>query len=72
MNIKDVIRAWKESDYWDNLGEEQRALLPENPIGDDLSEEVLRSISGGEGVLLRSAGDSVVCICSAVSCKPSC
>ncbi|HET8843249.1 MAG TPA: bacteriocin [Ktedonobacteraceae bacterium] len=52
MNIKDVIRAWRDNSLHESLSrvsltEEQRALLLENHLGEDLSEEELASISGG-------------------------
>jgi len=48
MSLKDIIRAWRENGYSESLSEEQRALLPENPVGETLSEEDLLSISGGQ------------------------
>jgi mersacidin/lichenicidin family type 2 lantibiotic len=47
MSIQDIIRAWKDSSYRESLSTEQRALLPDNPIGEVLSQEELLSISGG-------------------------
>lgn len=47
MSLKDIIRAWRENGYSESLSEEQRALLPENPVGETLSDEELLSISGG-------------------------
>lgn len=47
MNIADIIRAWRERDVRESLSEEERELLPENPVGEVLSEEELLSISGG-------------------------
>ena len=46
MNI-DVIRAWKDDTYRDNLTGEQRAMLPENPAGAiELTEAELASVDG--------------------------
>jgi mersacidin/lichenicidin family type 2 lantibiotic len=47
MSIQDIIRAWKDGNYRDSLSEEQQALLPENPIGEPLSQEDLLSVNGG-------------------------
>jgi len=47
MNIKDIIRAWRDNNYRESLTEEQRAFLLENPLGKALSEEELDSIGGG-------------------------
>jgi mersacidin/lichenicidin family type 2 lantibiotic len=41
MSVTEVIRSWKDEDFWMSLSDEQRALLPDNPAGDagqDLSE----------------------------------
>lgn len=43
-----IIRAWKDEEYRNSLTEEQRAKLPQNPVGQvDLSEEDLGVVSGG-------------------------
>jgi mersacidin/lichenicidin family type 2 lantibiotic len=47
MDLKDILRAWLDTTYRESLTEEQRALLPDNPIGEVLSEEELLDISGG-------------------------
>jgi mersacidin/lichenicidin family type 2 lantibiotic len=46
MTVKDMIRAWRDSDYRESLTEEQRALLLENPLGEALSEEEPEFVSG--------------------------
>jgi len=63
MDKVDVIRAWKDQDYRDSLTEEQKAQLPENPVGlIELTDEDMSSVSGG-----CSCGSS---LCSwAHSCK---
>lgn len=33
MSVNDIIRAWKDEDYLEGLGDAQLALLPENPAG---------------------------------------
>jgi mersacidin/lichenicidin family type 2 lantibiotic len=47
MNIQEIIRAWRDKEFRQSLSEEQLALLPENPIGETLSQEELLQISGG-------------------------
>jgi mersacidin/lichenicidin family type 2 lantibiotic len=47
MSIQDIIRAWKDANYRESLSEEQRALLPSNPIGEVLSQDDLCLITGG-------------------------
>jgi mersacidin/lichenicidin family type 2 lantibiotic len=41
----EIIRAWKDRNYRDSLSEEQRALLPDNPIGEVLNDKDLQEVS---------------------------
>jgi mersacidin/lichenicidin family type 2 lantibiotic len=44
----DIIRVWKDKRYRNSLSTEQKALLPENPIGfAELSDEELDLVTGG-------------------------
>lgn len=46
----DIVRAWKDRTYRENLSAEQRDCLPANPVGDlELSEADLASVYGGDG-----------------------
>ncbi|HEV2843903.1 MAG TPA: mersacidin/lichenicidin family type 2 lantibiotic [Thermoanaerobaculia bacterium] len=46
----DIIRAWKDEEYFLSLTEEQRSALPANPAAlIDLSENDLRNVFGGSG-----------------------
>ncbi len=48
MSQNEIIRAWKDEDYRNELTEAQRSQLPENPAGEiNLSEEEMESSSGG-------------------------
>jgi mersacidin/lichenicidin family type 2 lantibiotic len=48
MSNSDIIRAWKDEDYRKLMGEEQRAMLPDNPAGQiDLSESEMEALAGG-------------------------
>ncbi len=62
MSIKDIIRAWKDSSFRASLSDEQRALLPTNPIGEVLSEEQLQAITGG--MKDQCATDTGGCSCT--------
>lgn len=43
----DIVRAWKDSSYYQSLSPWQRALLPESPVGGfELSEMELETIGG--------------------------
>ena len=44
----DIVRAWKDEDYRQNLSEEQLSTLPANPAGEmELTDSDLESISAG-------------------------
>ena len=46
----DVIRAWKDEDYYLSLREDQRQALPANPAAlIEISDDDLRNVSGGSG-----------------------
>lgn len=48
MSKPDLIRAWKDEDYYLSLSEEQRSLLPEHPAGGvELSDEEMNAAAGG-------------------------
>jgi mersacidin/lichenicidin family type 2 lantibiotic len=48
MKKKDVIRAWRDGEYYSSLSNEERAALPDSPASViDLGDEVLANISGG-------------------------
>ena len=48
MKRKDVIRAWRDGEFYSSLTDDQRAAMPESPASViDLGDEVLASISGG-------------------------
>lgn len=44
----DLVRAWRDEDYYLSLSEEDRANLRENPAGVlGVQDEALKSIAGG-------------------------
>lgn len=48
MTYLEIIQAWKDEEFRLNLSEEQRALLPENPVGwIELSDAELDTVAGG-------------------------
>ena len=45
----DIIRAWKDDTYRQNLSAEQLSQLPDNPAGElELTDADLESIYGGD------------------------
>lgn len=50
MTIDDIIRAWEDREYRESLSDEERALLPEDPVGQiEMTEDELTKIVGGIG-----------------------
>lgn len=48
MKKRDVIRAWRDGEYYSSLSSAERAALPDNPASViELNDEVLASLSGG-------------------------
>lgn len=48
MKKKDIIRAWRDGEFYDSLSDEQKAALPENPAaGLAIDDDVLNSVAGG-------------------------
>jgi mersacidin/lichenicidin family type 2 lantibiotic len=49
MSRLDVIRAWKDEEYYSSLSETERICLPQNPAGMvELSDAELVTAAGGE------------------------
>ncbi len=49
MLNKNIIRAWKDKDYFESLSQQEQARVPENPAGMlELSEEEMYLIAGGK------------------------
>ena len=47
MSIAKIIRAWEDPEYRKSLSEEERAMLPENPVGQiELTEDELTEVMG--------------------------
>jgi mersacidin/lichenicidin family type 2 lantibiotic len=48
MAYQEIIRAWKGKEYQRRLSEEQRAVLPEHPVGlIELADAELSSVASG-------------------------
>lgn len=55
MSIEQIVQAWKsEEDTLDNN-------IPESPIGEELTEEALRDVSGGMYCTAWSCDVQVTC-----------
>ena len=48
MSLNQIVNAWRDAEYYENLDAETRALLPENPAGEiELTDTELANIDGG-------------------------
>lgn len=59
----DVLRAWRDPEYYSSLTSEERAALPANPAAQlELGDDVLDSITGGcNTVTLPTSGICTPC-----------
>ena len=73
MDNKQIIRAWKDQEYRQSLGESERQLLPEHPAGlIDLSDESLRQVGGYTVGAICTAISVATAITAFFSCAPVC
>jgi mersacidin/lichenicidin family type 2 lantibiotic len=48
MSNEDIVRAWKDAEYRQNLSAEEQTLLPEHPAGAiELPDDQLKQAAGG-------------------------
>ncbi len=44
----DVVRAWRDAEYRNSLSDDERASLPEHPVGlAEIDNELLKGVTGG-------------------------
>lgn len=61
MSRLDIIRAWKDEEYFNKLSESERSLLPANPAGVvELTDRDLLQAEGGTTFSLTIGCDSLV------------
>jgi mersacidin/lichenicidin family type 2 lantibiotic len=66
MTIANIIRAWEDPVYRRSLSAEERATLPENPVGQiELTEDELSEVMGAR------SGQSQTCNTFSGCCKSS-
>lgn len=58
MNKDEIIRAWRDADYFFSLSDDQLASLPANPVGMiELSEDALTTVAGGASCRVSCCSD---------------
>jgi mersacidin/lichenicidin family type 2 lantibiotic len=71
MKNDEIIRAWRDADYFFDLSDEQRALLPANPVGMiELSQDALTTVAGGTSCAISCCSDC--CNSCATGVRPHC
>ena len=66
----DLIRAWRDEDYYLSLTEEERAGLGVHPSGNmSVGDDVLKSIAGGCGTTCPIAGTPYCTPCGQMYCQ---
>lgn len=62
MKKRDVIRAWRDGEYYSSLSKAERAEMPESPASViDLGDEVLATVTGGCSYANGYCPTSTVC-----------
>lgn len=78
MNKDEIIRAWRDADYFFSLSEEQRDKLPGNPVGMiELSQDALTNVLGASHSTCwtschRTTGECCSQTCFTASCCCCC
>jgi mersacidin/lichenicidin family type 2 lantibiotic len=68
MSPGDVVRAWRDYDFWRSLSEGDRARIPENPAGVvELMDAEMEFVAGGS-----DSNDTCGSCTSAYSQTPCC
>ena len=70
MKKTDILRAWRDADYYASLSNEQRAALPANPAAlPEVQDDVLGSVAGGCGPCNCGGSTSALCTpCAPIHC----
>lgn len=75
MSPDNIIRTWKDNDYWKSLSADERAACPQNPAGMiELSDEELGDVGGGTTVTLDACCATIaisIGVSQLLECKDS-
>ncbi len=67
MKSTDIIRAWKDQQFYSSLTDEQRAALPANPAG-ELSELDSEQVAGGGHTSWHVCGPMTISLTGGSGC----
>lgn len=63
MDKKDIVRAWRDPDYYQSLTDAERAVMPDHPAGIvELSDRELNGVTGGEVAVITGQIVETVCV----------
>jgi mersacidin/lichenicidin family type 2 lantibiotic len=69
MRKLDIVRAWKDEEYFNSLTEAERRLLPQNPAGlVELSDDDLGVAAGGQAPAITTPVLTISALGSCYSC----
>ena len=72
MSKLDIIRAWKDEEYFNRLSESERSLLPANPAGViELTDQDLLQAEGGTTFSITLGCNSLALCPFTLGCPPS-
>jgi mersacidin/lichenicidin family type 2 lantibiotic len=72
MSKLDIIRAWKDEEYFNKLSDSDRSLLPSNPVGAvELTDEDLSIAEGGTTHSITMGCNSLAMCLPSLGCPPS-
>jgi len=67
MRNVDIIRAWKDPDYRQNLSEAEKALLPDHPAGFvELTDAEMGMVAGGLPRQQTLTVNGEICCCDSI------
>jgi mersacidin/lichenicidin family type 2 lantibiotic len=71
MKKSQIVRAWRDAEYFESLTEAERAQVPANPAGlVEVESDVLDSITGGCGSMTNCSGPNDTTFGSTALCSP--
>jgi mersacidin/lichenicidin family type 2 lantibiotic len=71
MSPNEIVRAWKDEEYFSNLSEAERAGMPHDPAGPiEISDNDLGDVSGGTTVPCSVIG-TVIGFSALIGCANS-
>lgn len=69
MKKDEIIKAWRDAEYFDNLDEDRRRILPLHPAGIlEVDDKMLNGLAGGLTAICTEPTSGYCTPCKAVQC----